>query len=375
MQQPRSDPTVSRRTFLGLLAATGAAAAGGYTLHTWAPWMDYDEQRRQTWRIMGKDTAVSTRMRELVRYATLSANGHNAQPWKFAIRENALEIYPDYTRRLPIVDPHDRELWISLGCALENLLLAAHAIGYATEVTHPDAEDVIHIHLSQDAPHSTAQFNAIPHRQSTRSEYDGQPVEAAALDQVYALPMEPGVVLHVITDRSGLDTVLDYINQGNRLQFADKAFVDELISWLRFTKREALHSQDGLFTRCSGNPEVPRWLGKRFVAATKPEQQADADAKKLRSSSGAYVIASETDDKAAWVRTGQVYQRVALTMTAHNIKSAFLNQPIEVTPIRSQFQTALNLGASLPQLLIRFGHADAMPYSLRRPVEQVLLQP
>ncbi|CAG1014722.1 partial Putative NAD(P)H nitroreductase, partial [Anaerolineales bacterium] len=120
-------------------------------------------------------------------------------------------------------------------------------------------------------------------------------------------------------------------------------------------------------------PEVPRLLGKAFVAGTKPQQQADVDAKKLRSSSGAVVIASEADDKSAWVRTGQVYERMALTMTSLNIKSAFLNQPIEMTKIRSQFQSAMGLDNSVPQLLMRFGYADAMPRSLRRPIEAVLL--
>jgi len=74
------------------------------------------------------------------------------------------------------------------------------------------------------------------------------------------------------------------------------------------------------------------------------------------------------------VRTGQVYERLALTLPALNIKSAFLNQPIEVADVRGQFQSAMGLGASLPQLLLRYGYADAMPRSLRRLVEQVLLQ-
>ncbi|MEP7341758.1 MAG: Tat pathway signal protein, partial [Acidobacteriota bacterium] len=101
---------------------------------------------------------------------------------------------------------------------------------------------------------------------------------------------------------------------------------------------------------------------------------ADADARKLRSSPGAVVVASESDDKTAWVRTGQVYERLALKMTSLNIKSAFLNQPVEVVKLRSQFQSAIGLNASLPQLLVRFGYADVMPPSLRRPVEQVLVQ-
>ncbi len=85
------------------------------------------------------------------------------------------------------------------------------------------------------------------------------------------------------------------------------------------------------------------------------------------------VISSETEDKSAWVRTGQVYERLALQTTALGIKSAFLNQPIEVSELRSQFQSAVGLGASLPQLLMRFGYADALPRSLRRPVDQVLI--
>jgi hypothetical protein len=177
-----------------------------------------------------------------------------------------------------------------------------------------------------------------------------------------------------MTSPSRLEMTLEYVNQGNLRQYSDQAFVEELIHWLRFTRKEALASLDGLFTRCSGNPELPRWLGQMFVSGTRPQQQADVDARKLRSSSGEVVIASETDDKTAWVRTGQVYERLALKLTALNIKSAFVNQPIEVAEIRGQFQSAMGLGTSRPQLLLRYGYADLMPRALRRPVEQVLLE-
>jgi hypothetical protein len=60
-------------------------------------------------------------------------------------------------------------------------------------------------------------------------------------------------------------------------------------------------------------------------------------------------------------------------MTSLNIKSALLNQPIEVSNLRRQFQSAMGLRSSLPQLLVRFGYAEAMPRSLRRPLEQVLI--
>jgi hypothetical protein len=167
--------------------------------------------------------------------------------------------------------------------------------------------------------------------------------------------------------------VLEYLNQGNLRQYADPAFVKELIAWLRFNKREALATRDGLFSRCSGNPEVPRWLGQQVVLTTTPQQQADIDARKLRSSPAAVVISAETDMKAAWVRTGQVFERLALMTTALNIKSALLNQPLEVPGLRGQFQSAMGLGSMLPQLVVRLGYADALPRSPRRPVEQVIV--
>lgn len=373
MNTSPSHPRLSRRGFLKLLAAGSVTVAGGYLLWEYAPWLSYDQQVDLTQRPLDKSLPMSNQLRQIVRYATLAANGHNTQPWKFAIRESGIEIYPDYSRRLAAVDPNDRELWISLGCALENLLLAARAAGYAPEVTYPGSTDVIRVQLTSDTPHVSPLFEAIPLRQNVRSEYDGHAVKSSDLDQMQTISLEPSVSLRFATNPTDLALTLDYVQQGNLKQYADRAFRDELIQWLRFTKKEALASLDGLYTRCSGNPEIPRWLGQMFVSGTQPQQQADIDAKKLRSSAGAVVVVSQSDDKDAWVRVGQVYERLALTFTTLNIKSAFLNQPVEVTDVREQFKSALGLGAAWPQLLLRYGYAAVMPRSLRRPIDQVLL--
>lgn len=372
-QAPRSR-SLSRRQFLGLAAVGGFVATSGYALFEYAPWLDYDQQAGYSRRPFEADASqAAPPMHELIRYATLAANGHNAQPWNFAVEGQTIELHPDYTRRLPVVDPQDRELWISLGCALENLLIAARAVGYAAEVRYPEAEAVIRIRLTSDAPQESPLFGAITRRQSNRAPYNGQPVPTAELDELAGLPLEAGVRLRLITAPSELGRVAEYVREGTVTQYGDKAFVDELMHWLRFTQKEALAGLDGLYTRCSGNPEVPRWLGQLFVGGATPEQQAEADTQKLRSAPQVVVIGSTAEDKAAWVRTGQVYERLALTMTTLGIQSAFLNQPIEAASLRSAFQSAVNLGEAAPQLLLRFGYANAMPTSLRRPVEQVLI--
>ena len=367
---------LNRRAILKLAAGAGVTAALGDAFLTSAPWLDYDRQVRRTWDVpFQTEKTLPAQIRELIRYATLAPSGHNTQPWKFAVQGDTIRILPDHARRLPAVDPQDRELWISLGCALENLAHAANAAGYETEVAYPTPDaDHITVHLSKlSASAPTPLFEAIPHRQNTRSLYDGRSVPLSETKKMEAVQSDAGVSAQIFTDSSHKEAIIEYIKAGDRRQFGDPAFVDELVSWIRFNKPEALRSLDGLYMRCTGNPDVPRWLGARFLTAASAGQQADTSAKKARSSSGLIVIAAAHDDKRHWIETGRFYERLALTLTASGLKVAFLNQPAEVPGLRSQFQSYLNLGTAQPQLLLRFGYGDLLPHSLRRPLEEVLV--
>lgn len=85
------------------------------------------------------------------------------------------------------------------------------------------------------------------------------------------------------------------------------------------------------------------------------------------------VFVSRQDDKAAWVEAGRAYQRFALQATALGVRTAFINQPIEVPALRPQFESWLNLSGEHAQLMVRFGHGPTAPFSLRRPIDDVIL--
>jgi len=70
---------------------------------------------------------------KIINYAIKAPSGHNTQPWFFAIYENSIIITPNFERSLPAVDPNNRELFISLGCAVENLCIAANHYGYESQ--------------------------------------------------------------------------------------------------------------------------------------------------------------------------------------------------------------------------------------------------
>ncbi|MCY7358331.1 MAG: hypothetical protein LH609_12905 [Rudanella sp.] len=318
--------------------------------------------------------------REMLSLATLAPSGHNTQPWKFSVEPNTIRIYPDFTRRVPAVDPDDRELWISLGGVLENLLIAAQHAGYETETDYMldgTAEDHIAVRLKKAGIRPDSQsvlFGAIPLRQCTRNEYDQKPVPTADLNKLETAATGAGVTPMLFTGAAAIEPMLEYVNAGNDRQMTDDAFKSELTEWIRFSNGEADEKMDGLASRVMGNPSLPRWLAQLFIGIIlNPKSENKKDDGFMRSSSGLMLFVSQKNDRAAWIETGRAYERFALLSTAMNIKNAFMNQPCEVPELRAQVQSNLTLNGAFPQLLARFGHSPAMPRSLRRPLSQVLV--
>lgn len=314
-------------------------------------------------------------MLELVRFASLAANGHNTQPWRFSLAPAQVRIMPDFSRRTPAVDPEDHHLYISLGCACENLSLAAEARGRQAEIAFlPENSGSIRMDLATSQPRPSVLFDAIPHRQCTRSEYSGAAVSPADLSQVEAAAQVDGVGVIILTERAKLNSVRDFVVHGNSLQMDDKAFTAELKDWIRFNPREALAKRDGLFSGCTGNPAIATWMGEAlFPVIFGKKGENDKYAKQIRSSSGVAIFTGAKANPEHWTRGGRSVQRFALQATALGMKYAVINQPVEVAQIRTEFAKWLGLGAARTDFVLRFGYGKPLPMSLRRSVADIVV--
>lgn len=179
--EPTGGVLLSRRGLLqrlGLGAATVFVVANGSVAYrAWDQGVLTEGQgpafeALENWRsFQGPEAAVAA--------AVLAANAHNTQPWVFAIAGDQIDVYADRSRSTGANDALLRELHISLGCAVENLVLAAEANGYTTTVqldpgTSPDL--VATVNLSPGAPATSELYDAIDKRRSNRSDYTTDPV-------------------------------------------------------------------------------------------------------------------------------------------------------------------------------------------------------
>jgi hypothetical protein len=361
-------PAISRRAAITTGLSVAALGAVGYSL--WPRFGGYSDEVERQRRLLSGSPGLD----EFVRMATLAANGHNTQPWTFRLSDEKVSILPDFSRRTAVVDPDDHHLFVSLGCATENLVIAGAALGRASEVViGAGAEPQVDIALSSTQPGGQTLYQAIPLRQSTRSVYDGQPISTSDLDLLSTVAQEEGVSVQVFTASADRDAILDFVIQGNSAQMDDPAFVQELLNWLRFSPASAIETGDGLFAACSGNPVLPEWIGPTlFGMVFRKASENDKYRDQIRSSAGIAVFVGERADPEHWIKVGRSFQRFALQATALGIRTAHLNQPVEVPSVRPEFARWLGMPDARPDLVIRFGRAPAMPMSLRRPVSAVL---
>lgn len=279
--------------------------------------------------------SVQPDVRALLRYATLAANGHNTQPWRFRVGEDRIDILPDFSRRTPVVDPDDHHLFASLGCAAEILSLAAAASGRPGMLAFDAANGgMIAFRMGRGVPVASKLCDAIPKRQSTRTDYDGRGVSTAELKLLAAAAAAPGVDLALITDRPQMDRVRDLVVAGNTAQMTDLAFMRKLKQWMRFNPHQALASRDGLFSATSGNPVLPTWAGPlmmdRFFNAS---SENDKYARQIRSSAGIAIFAGE------------------------------------VAALRPDLAALAGTPGRRPDIVMRFGYGPVLQFSARRSAE------
>lgn len=321
--------------------------------------------------------------RELVRMATLAASSHNTQPWRFELLDSAIVIHPDLTRRCPVVDPLDAHLFKSLGCAAENLVQAAAAQGRAADVDLDEASGTVTVHL--DGPHQAPTVDrddavvlaqAILTRQCTRGDYDGSAVSSEQLRLLGDAGSVGTARCELRTGHAALEAVAGLVSAGNLVQLRDDAFRRELVEWIRFNPKAALRTGDGLAGPTTSQPAAPTWFGRALQRVLlSAERQAKLDAGRLAGSAGIAAFVTSGDDRRHWVDAGRAYQRFALRAESIDVRTAFVNQPIEVAALRPDLESWLGLNGERVQLMIRFGHGAKLPFSLRRPLEEVLAGP
>jgi hypothetical protein len=326
-----------------------------------------------------------------VRAAILAASPHNTQPWIFAIDGDVIDVYADLDRGLGTMDGLLREMYLGLGCALENLATAAAHAGRPARVDLlPDAADERHVARvtlgAGDAGDEGSRFAAIAERHTHRGPYADIPLDAGTLDALRGFAAaEAEVDLVIVADADGRGRVRSGTIAATEAIIADEEMSSDSFRWFRQTAAEIAEHRDGVTLDAAGLGALTSVFGKLGDGPGR----AKSDKYWLRNTRGAqttgpaFVILTTPglEDRGQQLRCGRVFQRIALWATEQGLVIQPLNQMPErrdrelVQGLAPEFSDMLAgfTGEAHAQMLFRVGVPWAETHaSPRRPFEWVV---
>jgi hypothetical protein len=333
----QSTATVPRRSFLrraGVGAATalvmgdallayraydqGVLAEGrGPAFDAWASWQ----------RGSGPESLVAA--------AILAASAHNTQPWLFELGDGRVDLYADRSRETGANDALGRELETSLGCALENLVLAARANGYEPAISvAPDraAGLAASVALRSRSAAGSELYRAIGHRRSNRSEYTSDAVDNGALSEMEGLADDSAQVVWVTAQRDRT-TFSDLLIDATRAHADDEQQSRASYAWWRGSWDEIQRRKDGLTVDGVGLRPLVRTIGKILpTTSRKAADRSFIDRTGIQSRSAAafgIVIVDDPSSLAGRLAGGRLLERLHLWTTANDLGFQHMNQITE----------------------------------------------
>jgi nitroreductase len=338
----------------------------------------------------------------LVRAAILAASPHNTQPWLFKVTNSSIEMYLDPQRNVGALDPYLREEHIGIGCALENLMLAAPAKGYAATATFqpgklepipadPKPQFLARVDLTSGKRDESELYNAIPRRHTNRGPYNlHKPIAPEFLEALGRLPGDDGdVKLFLFTAEVDRKKIAEVSSAANNEIYSDRDVQRGSERWVRTKWSSVQEHRDGLTIDAFGLPPVAGSVVKMMTpgmlrwASSYSEKNGYLHLM-LSAPLIGFIAVRDRYEQEQCLRAGRIWQRAHLLATARGLAGRPCNEAVEMVdheralgrpPSRATLLNEITGDpAWQPTFVFYMGYPTLSAHaSPRRPVQAVLV--
>lgn len=335
--------------------------------------MDIHEPGIPPWLLDARDfprsSSLQKQLRYLIRYAILAPSTRNTQPWKFAVTDDTVYLFADTIHWQKVVDPDQRELTISLGCALENLLIAAKHFGFAREVHYfpdplqPDLVVTVTLEPCREPEMFLDDwlFSAITARFTHHGVYEMRPLPQESLQMLQACILEEGITLHLTSDIEARRKVDSLLTKADAIELADPAYREELARLIG----QGIYGTSWLLS-------VTGQLALSYLHLNSAIAKKDHEV--LMSSPTLGLLGSIDNSRLTHLKVGRVFERFCLTAAALGIQVQPISQLAQVPEIRAEMAQLFPEPGLTLQQPFRLGYAPGnRHHSPRRSLEEVLV--
>ncbi|MFA5991457.1 MAG: hypothetical protein WC794_04400 [Candidatus Doudnabacteria bacterium] len=299
----------------------------------------------------------------LVWYASLAPSSHNTQPWLFKIKDKTISLFANKTRWLKSSDKLERQLFISLGTAFENLTTAAKSFGLSF-IESPFAEQT-ELNLIKSISISEIKIknideetlNALISRHNNRSNFKQSSLPNKFTDFIKSLSTT-NITITLITTQELKKQIQTIVEDATEKAFKDKYFTNELSKWIKPSLKKYY---DGMPGYNIGTPWLISLLIPHAIRYLPLAKMQTSMVKEMLTHAPAYMLISSThNEPKSWFEIGRLFEKIWLEAEKFNIKIGVLAAPIEIDGYERKIQQALEI-TNHPQIFFRIGFSDQIP--------------
>ncbi len=287
----------------------------------------------------------------LLNYAILAPSSQNSQPWKFNASGDEIRLFADKTRWLAVSDADQRELYISQGTALENLLVAADHFGYGYNVTYPSGNGslVAVIKLTPGSGHSQDPklFKAIVDLRTNQNPYEAKEIPESSLQALENTSLNKDVKLVLASDANTRNEFRNLTLSADQKQYTDPNY-----------KSELGHSIGEGMMGPTSIQAVLAQLRVLFLDISADQTKKDSDL--VNSTPTLGFIISDGNDRVSQIKSGQLLERIWLEATAMGISLQPMSQALEMPDTKAELAKLLSPDSGNIQQVFTLGYASSV---------------
>jgi hypothetical protein len=298
---------------------------------------------------------------------SLAPSSHNIQPWMVnVLGPDRWEIGCSPARRLPAVDPGNRESILSLGAFLENVLVSAAAKGHEGEyrIIAAQATDPAVLEVEwKRAPPREFPLSRLVKRRTLRDGYHDRALSSA--DAAFLSEGLPDC-RYIPSGSAESNYLAEAAVAAMRAQSERDPAQRELAQWIRWSPEMQRQRRDGLTPASMEIDGLAGWYVSRFYSADSVLGESfrkagvDQAARQARAGAGWIVMTSPDATVASLIESGRRFERLALRVREKGIALQPMTQMLEELPWRDAVAGELGTGAPV-QWILRAGYVDRYP--------------
>ena len=319
---------------------------------------------------------LTDKIKFVLGYAILAPSTHNSQPWLFKIENNSCKIYYDQNLLLPEADPKRRDLYISLGGMIENLVISANYFGIFKEIKYVLDNNLIAEVFFQENGDKNLNIgyllDAMPRRVNARGLFEQKSLPENIQTEIMVLNKNEKIKINFVVDKEKIKKLASLTAEGLKIAYKKSSFRKEMFRWIHNSlsgKKEGMpgYSLKMPFVLSFIIPTLVRFFDLSPLLAK-------LNYKSMTSVPLICIFSSEESSPLIWLEVGRLAERLMLQLNSQEIRTSIFVASIEMGDLYKRVQE-LTSNSLTPQFLFCAGYMkNLQKHSPRHNLESKLIK-